>query len=134
MKEKTMARKRKRFAGAKHSRKKVLRLLNPRPLTAPWLTTVRRSTRGIASRAGAMHFVIYRSPGLAQVDRSSGTAPSKSKLFTAKVCIGKRGHEKYVEPGPRFRTKSGCDFGAANTPGKALAAALKALGRRIATR
>ncbi len=125
------------FGAARHSRKKIKRLMYPAPLVAPWLDRPIKTGRGPGRghKFGRMHFAIYRSE--TQPIGPGGMHLSK-KAYTAKVCIGAPGRQKdsaarYLRSSFTAQTGDvvGCEWEGGSTPTKALGAALRALGRRL---
>lgn len=124
------------YGAAKHSRRKIERLVSPKGTSAPWLTRVTSVSRGMGHKYGNMHFTIYRSK-----EHSIGPGPMHlgKNPYSAKVCIGKphRGKDRaagYMRSSFTSQTGDtvGCEWGSGKTPTKALARATSNLGRRLA--
>lgn len=111
------------YGAAKHPRKKIVRLVHPPPLTAPWLgppIKIGRG-RGRGPHSGRMYFEIKR-----RLRFPTGPGPERldeKYPYDAKICIGRPGWE---------RVAGGCAWGSGRTPTKALARAFKNFGTDLA--
>lgn len=130
------------LGAAKHSRKKINRLMFPPTISAPWLGPVIKMGpgRGRGHKFGNMHFSIYRGTQFVDPGFGPGKQVLAKKPYSAKVCIGKGRTMKDRASGrldSKFSSQTGdtvgCEWGSGNTPTKALARATTNLGRRLAT-
>jgi hypothetical protein len=124
------------YGSAKHSRKKIERLIHGKPISAPWLSRVSTKHHGLGHKFGQMHFAIYRN--MEQPIGPGTMHLSKKRPYMAKVCIGTHGRQKDRVAGrldSKFTTQKGdtmgCEWGGGKTPTRALGDALKSLGRRL---
>lgn len=126
------------LGAARHKRKKIERLMYPPRVSAPWLGPMIKlgPGRGRGHKYGNMNFSVYR-----REEQSIGPGPMHlAKLpYIARVCIGKRYHEKQPAAGymrsqfsAQTGDKIGCEWGSGKTPTKALARATMNLGKRLA--
>lgn len=127
------------LGAARHSRRKVERLVFPKETSAPWLTRVTSKRRGLGHKTGNMNFAIYRKTDFDDPGFGPGRQVIGKNPYGARVCIGKTGWHKGKAAGrldSKFSAQKGdtvgCEWGGGKTPTAALARATQNLGRRLA--